>query len=452
MGERDSFIQRKTRLVRFLSENPNWTEYQESDELFVQELPKIELHVHLDGSFDPLFLWQYMKNNPDSLMCFPVETKPPWDPENALKIRKMVEECESAEDFHELCTCRGYRSLTHMLNCFSIFLPLVRRNLGLLEQLAFDFCQRQWEQNVVYTEVRYSPFLLAESFEKEEGESRVDGQAVFDAITKGLRAGCVKFDITINQIISAIAFGPDWAMPSVELVNKHRNDFPCATVGIDIASGEEHFDAENHKGLHEPHFLMIQRAMELNIPITLHAGEASTNDSVKNIWQAIDKYGATRIGHGYRVINDEALMAECVKRKIHFEVCPTSSDETGGWMYETRRWDDHPCLTMRNQGLSYSLSSDDPAVFHTSLAWQYRLALVRMGMNRDDLVQSNLNAAEASFAEEDEKVRLEEAIKAYADSFGNDDDGRRSWRKSVSDSFADRVFVKQKKGTEKLYF
>lgn len=51
-----------------------------------------------------------------------------------------------------------------MLNCFEVFLPLVRGNLHLIEQLSYDFCKRQWEQNVVYCEVRYSPHLLAEAF------------------------------------------------------------------------------------------------------------------------------------------------------------------------------------------------------------------------------------------------------------------------------------------------
>lgn len=60
-----------------------------------------------------------------------------------------------------------------MLNCFEVFLPLVRGNISLIEQLAYDFCQRQWEQNVVYCEVRYSPHLLAEAF-TNDGSADID--------------------------------------------------------------------------------------------------------------------------------------------------------------------------------------------------------------------------------------------------------------------------------------
>lgn len=84
-----------------------------------------------------------------------------------------------------------------MLNCFEVFLPLVRGNLHLIEQLSYDFCQRQWEQNVVYCEVRYSPHLLAEAFTndasadndhmqtKDSPESvNITADAVFAAVTR----------------------------------------------------------------------------------------------------------------------------------------------------------------------------------------------------------------------------------------------------------------------------
>ena len=81
--------------------------------------------------------------------------------------------CRTSQEYHNLCTCRGYRSLNEMLNCFEVFLPLVRGNLSLIEQLSYDFCQRQWEQNVVYCEVRYSPHLLAEAF-TNDGKVDID--------------------------------------------------------------------------------------------------------------------------------------------------------------------------------------------------------------------------------------------------------------------------------------
>jgi Adenosine deaminase len=76
-----------------------------------------------------------------------------------------------------------------MLNCFEVFLPIVRGNVDLIEQLAYDFCKRQWEQNVVYCEVRYSPHLLAAEFTEENIDDRsnkqkITPQTVFYAVTR----------------------------------------------------------------------------------------------------------------------------------------------------------------------------------------------------------------------------------------------------------------------------
>jgi Adenosine deaminase len=136
-----------------------------------------------------------MRQNPESIYCLPVKINPPWDSKRNLYIRQNVANCETSKDFHNLCTCRGYRSLSEMLNCFEVFLPLVRGNIQLIEELAYDFCQRQWEQNVVYCEVRYSPHLLAEGFtdnisDKDRDMSKgfeklaITPQAVFHAVTR----------------------------------------------------------------------------------------------------------------------------------------------------------------------------------------------------------------------------------------------------------------------------
>jgi Adenosine deaminase len=145
-----------------------------------------------------------MKEHPESVYCLPVRVNPPWDRTKSLNIRNNVMNCQTSQDFYKLCTCRGYRSLNEMLNCFEVFLPLVRGNLELIEQLSYDFCQRQWEQNVVYCEVRYSPHLLAEGFLPDNMGNETDDisiehnrlasttpDAVFAAVTRVCLPLCV---------------------------------------------------------------------------------------------------------------------------------------------------------------------------------------------------------------------------------------------------------------------
>jgi adenosine deaminase len=328
MDAKSSGTPKYKKLVRYLSDRPGWQSYEEDDEEFIRECPKVELHVHLDGSFDPDFLWKYLRENPEKIYCLPAQVDLPWEPGQQLQVRKLVEECDTQRKFHNLCTCRGNRSLKTMLNCFEIFLPLVRRNLDLLEQLAFDFCQRQWEQHIVYTEVRYSPFLFAESFQgvgddDADKDGLVNAAQVFEAVTRGLARGCKAFPgVTVNQILCALTWRPDWAMPTLEMALKHRDDVVCPVVGIDIAAGEEHFDENGFPQLFAPHYEMIQRAKCEGISITMHAGEASEH-ATENVRRAVVQYGAKRVGHGYRIVDNDDIMQLVLKEKIHFEGKPT---------------------------------------------------------------------------------------------------------------------------------
>jgi adenosine deaminase len=160
----------------------------------------------------------------------------------------------------------------------------------LLEELAYDFCRRQWEQHIIYTEVRYCPHLLiheakvkAGSFDMESedekssaddndndndndnSQRRQSAREVVHAVTRGLRRGCADFDIIVNQIICAINWRPDWAWDVLALALELRNEQTCGVVGIDIAAGEEHFDRHNFPRLHQPHFDMMQRAQALGL-------------------------------------------------------------------------------------------------------------------------------------------------------------------------------------------
>mmetsp|Transcript_11399 Transcript_11399/g.18899 ORF Transcript_11399/g.18899 Transcript_11399/m.18899 type:complete len:427 (+) Transcript_11399:84-1364(+) len=385
-------------IVELLASRGN---YDEEIEKFIQDMPKIELHVHLDGSFDPEILYRHLQDNhKNDYECLPVNSVLPWD-QSLWPVRQLVKDCESMVQFHSICTCRGKRSLQEMIKCFEIFTPLVRGNLQLIEDLAYDFVRRQAEQRVVYTEARYSPHLLAAGASLT-GNDPVDARPVVDAVTQGLRRGSTDFGIVVNQILCCICWRPDWADDVVELASKRRDDFPCAVVAVDIAAGEEHFDAANFQHLHEPHLRAMKKAQRLNVNITMHAGEVAGGE---NVLAAIRQYGATRIGHGYRAVDNSEVMKELKDKNIHIETCPTSSRETGGWDFKngTKDWTKHPCLSMIENGLSVSFNSDDPAVFNTSLSWQYRTVIAKMKAKKEILLAATKAGIDAAFCSEEEK-------------------------------------------------
>eukprot|EP00615_Pteridomonas_danica_P008297 CAMPEP_0114342060 /NCGR_PEP_ID=MMETSP0101-20121206/9515_1 /TAXON_ID=38822 ORGANISM="Pteridomonas danica, Strain PT" /NCGR_SAMPLE_ID=MMETSP0101 /ASSEMBLY_ACC=CAM_ASM_000211 /LENGTH=393 /DNA_ID=CAMNT_0001475977 /DNA_START=206 /DNA_END=1387 /DNA_ORIENTATION=- len=385
-------------------------------------MPKVELHVHLDGSFDELAVFAEAKAQlasgngdhlPDEVTLFG----------ETLPVRHAIETCASGEDFKKLVSCKDRRSLHAMFRCFEIFLPIVRGRLQLLEELAYRFVERQAAQSVVYTEVRYSPHLLADGglMVLDNGQLAQDvpsamkdsADAILAAITSGLRRGEKKFGVTVNQLLCCLAFRPDWANDVVRLAELHKDNFPCAVVGIDVAGGEEWFEKPNDKGgpdLHTSHARALQRAQALNLNITIHAGEDS---NFSNVSEAIKDHGATRIGHGYRLVEDKAMMHRMIELGIHFECCPTSSYETGGWhgsSAEGLQWDRHPMKELIAAGASVGLNSDDPSVFSTSLTDEFQLMSSHGEMDFSQLVSCTMNAADATFLPELQKQKLRQEL------------------------------------------
>ena len=313
-------------------EDPDLVEnnLEEIRKMDVSLIPKVELHVHFDGALANDLLYKHLTADCD-ISSLPNDVFLPWEPDKPLQVRSLLESCKSLSEFNCLCQCKGERSVNALLQCFEIFSPLVRGQFKLLEENAFSFVRNQSRQNVLYTEVRYSPHFLATidasaSTKVKLGEAR----AVVEAITSGLQRGCKEFGVVVNQLLCCINWRPEWADEVVELAKDFRDLPSCAVVGVDIAAGEEHFDSINFPSLHRPHYDAMQKAASLGIPVTLHAGE---NADPENVRKAVLKYGARRIGHGYRASDDpKFLKSVCVDRNIHFEVCPTSSLETGGWI------------------------------------------------------------------------------------------------------------------------
>lgn len=404
--------------------------FDQETENFIQQLPKVELHVHLDGAFDPAILLNHLKSSESRYASLPAEAFCPWD-QSTIPVRALVEECRDLEAFHSICTCRGKRSLHEMLNCFEIFVPIVRGNLEFLEELACDFVKRQAQQNVLYTEVRYSPHLLAKGGTLS-GKDAVDAEPVITAITSGLRKGEKEFGVKVNQILCCIAWRPDWAADVVKIAHERRDDFPCAVVGIDIAAGEEHFDKDRYAHLHEPHLRAFKHANKLNLNVTMHAGEVGNSSNIKD---AVQNYGATRIGHGYRIIVDPDLMKEMRKKNIHFEICPTSSLETGAWKFDDATdedWRNHPVVSMIDYGMKVGFNSDDPAVFNTSLTWQLRIAVGKIGIDTKRILETVHDSINAAFLSEDEKIHLRNALGEFSE--GNCDTLLK-----LQDNFAERI-------------
>jgi len=287
-------------------------------------MPKVELHVHLDGAFDAGVLHRAAK------ACLA-------DGKLSEHIAAKVSECgDDVEAFTKLVSCHPEdQSLKAMIDRFVFFLTFVQGNLPIIEELACAFVSRQAAQNVLYTEVRYSPHIMTSvgTYDGDAGanasgsdDMHAQAQAVVEAVTRGLRRGCEKHPGTeITQILCFLDGKVEWIDSLMQIASTGRaasaaaSALPfgaqpletCPIVGVDIAAGEDHFVpaasttvngvwCENGASQSEnsaKHRQALRKCREMGLGITNHAGETGI---AANVSAAVsDAYGrATRIGHG----------------------------------------------------------------------------------------------------------------------------------------------------------
>eukprot|EP00439_Symbiodinium_sp_Y106_P040414 s2043_g4.t4 len=364
---------------RAASANPR-CELRSTEELLLAA-PKVELHVHLDGSFDAGVLFRAAQAHLEEL---PEKVRTPWDGK-MLEVRKAVRECHG--DLAKFTSLVGSDiiGLFPILDCFYTFLPIVRGRLALLEELAFEFCRERKKHNIIYTEVRYSPFeFLPQGEDGQIADTSKAADAV-KAVCAGLQKGQAEFGVT-----------------------EFRNE---GVVGVDIAAGEMHFE---EGALHDAHRDAMAMAQKKGLGITVHAAEAGPGD---NVCRAMDVYGASRIGHGYRSVGMQAY--DYARSKgVHFELCPTSSVSTQAIELDkadgSLQWKTHPISRFFLDGTSCSINSDDPAVFRSSLTDELVICVKEMGLSLENIQWMTLEALEHAFhLESGVKDTIAEKVKAF---------------------------------------
>ncbi|KAG7237906.1 hypothetical protein INR49_031699 [Caranx melampygus] len=183
-----------------------------------------------------------------------------------------------------------------------------------------------------------------------------------------------------------------WSMDIVELCKKYRHE---GVVAIDLA-GDESLNCEAYPG----HRKAYEEAVRCGIHRTVHAGEVGPPSVVQ---EAVEVLKAERVGHGYRTLEDPDLYRKLLRQDMHFEVCPVSSKLTGACDPDFTK---HPVITFRKDKANYSLNTDDPLIFNSTLHLDYSTAHKYMGFTEEEFKRLNIKSAESSFLPEEEKKEL----------------------------------------------
>ncbi|XP_049774829.1 adenosine deaminase-like [Schistocerca gregaria] len=339
----------------------------------LKNLPKtrVELHVHLDGSVRHETLWELAKKKNMKL------------PGNG-----------TFEELQDALVIKNPVDLTHFLQPFLIFTQYIAGDLDAIERIAYEFCEDEAKNGVAYVEARYCPhfWLGTTDFHgklKELGE-------VVSAVNRGFQRGENDFGVKANTILSALN-GTGTIKDIVELCKKFKGD---GVVGLDIAmNANDKSETYVEVPLNQEEIGAYEEARKSGIHRTLHAGEAGGAEMVQ---RALDVYHTERVGHGYRVVENEAIYSSCKERRVHFETCPWSSYLTGTVPLGVRK---HPIVRFAEDGVNFSLNSDDPTLTGRTLRDDYALA-ASWGLTEAHAIRANLNAAHACFLPDNEKAQL----------------------------------------------
>jgi len=249
-------------------------------------------------------------------------------------------------------------------------------------RVAYENVEDAKREGIDYIELRYSPWFMADAHPMDPAE-------VMEACADGIRAAERDTGVRVNIIgILSRTYGTDICMKELDAILAHRDHI----VGVDLAGDEVGYPAH----LFKEHF---KRVRDAGLHVTIHAGEAAGPQSV---WSAIRDLGAERIGHGFRSIEDPALVDYLVAQGIGLESCPTSNLHISA----VDNYASHPIRQLAERRVKFCLNTDDPGISAIDIAHEYNLAAPAVGLTPEQIHQSQLDALSMAFLNEEEKSDL----------------------------------------------
>lgn len=326
-------------------------------------LPKIDLHVHLDGSMRLATILDLAGKDGVQL--------PANDEESLKSILKLGQPCESLEEY---------------LRVFDVTCSVLQSTHG-LTRAAFELVEDNAAENVRYFEVRFSPVLHT-----REGLTM---EAVMDAVLEGLREGERRFGVQSGIIICGIRnMSPETSYKLAQLCVSYKNE---GVVGFDLAGAEYNNPPVNHI---EAFYLVANN----NINVTLHAGEAAGAESIH---QAVHYNKANRIGHGTRLFKDGDLMNYINDHRIPLEICITSNVQTAA----VRSLEAHPLPLYYRKGLRVTINTDNRLVSQTTVTDELLLANTAFGFSMFDIKTIIMNGFKSMFQPYNKRKRWLQEIR-----------------------------------------
>ncbi len=328
---------------------------------FIRALPKAELHVHIEGTFEPELMFAIAQRN---------EVEIPY---------KSVEEVKQAYNFHNLQSFldiyyAGANVLIHEQDFYD---------------LAWAYFEKCAEDKVVHTEMFFDP------------QTHTDRGIAFSTVINGLQRACddakERFGISSHLIMCFLRhLSEEAAFETLEQALPYKDQI----IGVGLDSSEVGHPPSKFERV-------FAKAREVGFLVVAHAGEEGPAEYV---WEALDLLKVNRIDHGVRSEEDETLMARLIAEKMPLTVCPLSNLK----LCVVDDMAKHNIRRLLQKGVHVTVNSDDPSYFGGYMNDNFIAITEALDLTKDELKQLAINSFEASFISDDEKQKWSEQIQAMA--------------------------------------
>lgn len=327
-----------------------FSKYNNTD--FLQNMPKAELHVHLEGTLEPELMFQLAHRNK---LILPYKNK------------------------EEILMAYHFSNLQSFLDLYYLGMNVLLKKQDFYD-LTYSYLKRVHEDGVCHVEVFFDP--------QAHTSRGVDFETVFEGIYTALEQGKKDFKISFYLILCFLRHLPESdAIETLKQALPYKNYIKA--VGLD--SGEIGNPMTKFQNV-------FQMALDLGFLTVAHAGEEGP---VQNIWDAIHLGKVSRIDHGVRCLEDDFLLAELVEKQIPLTVCPVSNIR----LKVFPDFESHNLKKLLQKGVCVTINSDDPAYFRAYLAENYYLCQKYLNLTNMQLQNLAQNSFTASFLPETEKQK-----------------------------------------------
>lgn len=336
--------------------------------------PKIDLHLHLDGSMLPETAWEMAREQGVALPAPTLE-----------EFRRFI------------VVSSDCRSVNEYLKRFAMPLALLQKG-DALERTARELIALLAGQGLAYAEIRFAPQLHL--------EQKLSQQDAVQAVLRGVREGLVQNpSMDAGVILCAMCVGPAVCneKQNFETVRVAKEYLDKGVAAVDLAGAEGVCPLSDFA----PVFAL---AKELQVPFTCHAGDSQGPETVK---AAMD-FGSRRIGHGHHIIEDRALLARAVAEGVTLEICPTSNIQC----QSQPSYEAHPLKKLINRGVSCTINTDNMILSDITLDKEYDHCIQEMGLTVGDVIRCNCNSVKAAFMKPEKKLLLLEKLLRALDECG----------------------------------